>query len=159
MKKKHNTNRFDYKTNSYRAFKKYLSCHKQRDEILRNTAIDLLNDKNLSAKSLAFKEHFFLDYALELAGQCGCSDVLPDHMRISSKNFEQAIIELLLALKENGVLGKMSNSKLARLLTCILDSKYSRQAMENRLKNKNPDYEFADTLAKNLIKAIKQIKQ
>lgn len=159
MKKKQNINTFDYKTNSYKAFKKYLACHKQRDEILRNTAISLLTDKTLSNRALAFKKHFFQDYALELAGACGCSDVLPDHMRIKSKKYEQAIIELLLALKEQGMLGNMSNSKLARLLTCILDSKYTRQAMENRLKNKNPDYEFADKIVTDLINQIHKITQ
>lgn len=159
MINKYNNNTFDYKTNSYKAFKKFLACHKQRDEILRNTAISLIGDKHLTKKSLAFKKHFFKDYALELAGQCGCSEVLPDHMRINPAQFEQFFIEMMLAFKDRGMLGDISNSTLARVLICTIDSKYSRKAMENRLKNKNPDYEFTGRIATDIIGEINKLNK
>lgn len=159
MKKKHKKNTFDYKTHSYKAFKKFLACHEQRDEILRDTAKSLLDEKVLSLRTLAFKNHFFSDYANELAKLSGCIEVLPVHMRIKNKKYQQLFIELMLSLKEEGMLGNMKNTNLARMLTCTLDSKYSRHAMENRLKNKNPDYEFVGTVVKELIDKFEQLNK
>lgn len=108
---------------------------------------------------MAFKNHFFSDHANELANLSGCIEVLPEHMRIKNKKHQQLFIELMLSLKEEGMLGNMKNTTLARMLTCTLDSKYSRQAMENRLKNKNPDYEFVGTLVKELIDKFEQLNK
>lgn len=159
MKKKYKENTFDYKTHSYKAFKKFLECHEQRDEILWNTAESLLKEKALSIKTLAFKKHFFSDHANELAKLSGCIEVLPDHMRIKINEYIQLFIELMIALKEEGMLGDMKNSHLARILTSTVDSKYSRTAMENRLKNKNPDYEFVSAIVKELIDKFEQINK
>ncbi|MCD8137953.1 MAG: hypothetical protein LUH01_19175 [Parabacteroides gordonii] len=89
---------------------------------------------------LAFKKKFFETYARELAANTGCSEVLPDHLRIQTKLWEQFLIEMMNAACKAGYLGKMTASRLARILVCILDTNYDQAGMVGRLKNLQPQY-------------------
>ena len=80
------------KRRNIQAFKSYLiflEAHNDRNELLHETAEFLLENKSLTKREKAFKHHFFALYALELAGACGCSEVLPDHLRIDNQTIGQ----------------------------------------------------------------------
>lgn len=101
----------------------------------------LLSLKNPSNRILAFKDNFFETYARELAANSGCSEVLPDHLRIQTKEWTQFLIEMMNAARVSGYLGEITIKQLARILVCILDTDYDHAGMINRLKNRNPQYE------------------
>lgn len=157
MKKYHNKYTFNYKKYSYKEFQKNLSRCKDREQLLRNTALSLHAETYLSVKALAFRNHFFQDHADELAGVCGCSHVLPDHMRIKNGKYQQLFIELMNSFRRHGILGDVSVPNLARMLNCSIDSPYNFESMKNRLKNNNPDYEFVDKSVEELIRLFNEI--
>lgn len=126
---------------SFSLFEKYLIHQTDRKKALHETAKYLLNIKIKSNRMLAFKNKFFETYANELADDSGCSEVLPDHLRIQTKAWEQLIIEIMNAARAAGFFGKMPIRRLARILVCILQSNYDYNGMVNRLKNRNPQYE------------------
>lgn len=102
---------------------------------------------------LAFKNNFFETFAHELADNSGCSEVLPDHLRIQTKGWEQFLIEIMNAARLSGNLGKITIKRLARILVCILDTNYDQAGMINRLKNKNPQYEDIFQTIQHLLSA------
>ncbi|WP_293714909.1 hypothetical protein [uncultured Parabacteroides sp.] len=134
-------NFFDENKVSFKAYKQYLKHQTDRKKVLNETASYLLNLKHPEKRMLAFKNNFFETFARELADNSGCSEVLPDHLRIQTKDWEQFLIEIMNAARLSGYLGKMTIKRLARILVCILDTNYDQAGMINRLKNKNPQYE------------------
>lgn len=132
---------FDESKVSFRRYKQYLKHQTDRKKVLNETASYLLSLKYPGKRMLAFKNKFFETYALELAANSGCSEVLPDHLRIQTKVWEQFLIEMMNAIRVSGYLGKMTIKRLARILVCILETDYDQAGMVNRLKNRNPQYE------------------
>ena len=154
MKKKKRIKRRNIQT--FKSYLIFLEAHNDRNELLHETAEFLLENKSLTKREKAFKHHFFALYALELAGACGCSEVLPDHLRIDNPAKTQFLIELMSALRRYGILGNMTIKQLARILSCILCSEYSTDGMVNRLKEVHPDYEFVHNAIKQLITDMKK---
>lgn len=140
MKKTRTISFFDESKPSFASFRKYLEHQTDRKKVLNETASHLINLKNPNKRVLAFKKKFFETYARELAANTGCSEVLPDHLRIQTKLWEQFLIEMMNAACKAGYLGKMTASRLARILVCILDTNYDQAGMVGRLKNLQPQY-------------------
>lgn len=83
---------------SFIQFRKYLEHQTDRSQALYNMATYLLSKDTLTDRQLSFKNNFFATFARELAGPCGCSEVVPDHLRINNPSKTQFLIELMLAL-------------------------------------------------------------
>lgn len=157
--KKTITPSFFYKNKiTFTTFRKYLEHQTDRKKVLNETAEYLLHLKNPNKRLLAFKNKFFETYARELASNSGCSEVLPDHLRIQTKVWEQFLIEMMNATRKAGYLGNMTIKRLACILVCILDTDYDQAGMVNRLKNPQPEYgdiykkveELASYITKNI---------
>lgn len=143
---------------SFTTYRRFLSTYTDRGALLHETALFLLKTQPLSEQEEAFKRNFFATYTLELAGPCGCHDVLPAHLRIDNPEKTQILIELMSALRRRGLLGDMTIKQLAKILNCILLSKYSLSGMRSRLKTVLPELEYVDGTIHALTKEIKQKK-
>ena len=90
---------------SFIQFRKYLEHQTDRSKALYDMATYLLSKDTLTDRQLSFKNSFFATFARELAGPCGCSEVVPDHLRINNPSKTQFLIELMLALHSKNLLG------------------------------------------------------
>lgn len=125
--KKTITSSFFYKNKiTFTSFRKYLEHQTDRKKVLNETAEHLLHLKNPNKRLLAFKKKFFETYARELAANSGCSEVLPDHMRIQTGGWVQFLVEMMNATRKAGYLGDMTIKRLARILVCILETGYDQ---------------------------------
>lgn len=158
MKKTITISFFNESKPTFAVFQKYLKHQTDRKKVLNETANHLLHLKNPNKRQLAFKNKFFETYACELASNTGCSEVLPDHLRIQTKARVQFLIEIMNATRKAGYLGDITIKRLARILVCILDTDYDQAGMVNRLKNPQPEYGDiyikVEELAKHITKNI-----
>lgn len=158
MKKTITISFFNESKPTFALFQKYLKHQTDRKKVLNETANHLLHLKNPNKRLLAFKNKFFETYARELASNSGCSEVLPDHLRIQTKVWEQFLIEMMNATRKAGYLGNMTIKRLACILVCILDTDYDQAGMVGRLKNLQSEYgdiyakvaELANYITKNI---------
>lgn len=127
---------------SFIQFKKQLTHLTDRSQAIYDMATYLLDKETLTSRQLAFKNRFFTTFARELAGPCGCTEVLPDHLRIDNPPKTQFLIELMAALHRKNILGDISLRQLARILVCSIHTGYTLDGMVNRLKNPLPEYQF-----------------
>lgn len=141
---------------SFKTYRRFLSTYTDRSALLHETALFLLKTQPLSEQEEAFKRNFFATYALELAGPCGCHDVLPAHFthRQSGENTDTDRTDERPAT--TGIAGDMTIKQLAKILNCILLSKYSLSGMRSRLKTVLPELEYVDGTIHALTKEIKQ---
>lgn len=146
------------KAESFIQFKKYLEHQTDRSQALHDMATYLLNKDVLTNRQLTFKKKFFATFARELAGPCGCSEVLPDHLRVSNPLKTQFLIELINELRKNNLLGDISISQLARALICFIDTGYTQSGMVNRLKNALPEFGFVKEAVQSLYRKMKENK-
>lgn len=143
---------------SFIQFRKYLEHQTDRSKALYNMATYLLSKDTLTDRQLSFKNSFFATFARELAGPCGCSEVVPDHLRINNPSKTQFLIELMLALYKKNLLGDISITQLARILVCSIHTDYTQDGMVNRLKKPLPEFEFVRDVVGSLNKKMKEVK-
>lgn len=135
------TKMHDGKNYSFKAYQQSLNFRTEQEQILKDTATLLLEQTHTSPRQQSFKNKFFDTYCKKLAGNCGCSEVLPDHLRIDRK-WEQLFIELTVAIFKICEMKDMPIKRIAKLLLCTLDSRYDLPGMINRIKNPLPEYEW-----------------
>ncbi|WP_278626458.1 hypothetical protein [Parabacteroides gordonii] len=143
---------------SFIQFRKYLEHQTDRSKALYDMATYLLSKDTLTDRQLSFKNSFFATFARELAGPCGCSEVVPDHLRINNPSKTQFLIELMLALHSKNLLGDMPVTRLARILVCSIDTGYTQSSMVNRLRNPLPEFDFVRDAVNSLNKTMKEDK-
>lgn len=143
---------------SFIQFRRYLEHQTDRSQALHDMATYLLSKDTLTDRQLAFKNSFFATFARELAGPCGCSEVVPDHLRINNPSKTQFLIELMHALYKKKLLGNISITQLARILVCSIDTGYTQRGMANRLKNPLPEFEFVRDAVGSLNKEMNEEK-
>ena len=143
---------------SFIQFRRYLEHQTDRSQALHDMATYLLSKDTLTDRQLAFKNSFFTTFARELAGPCGCSEVVPDHLRINNPSKTQFLIELMHALYKKNLLGNISITQLARILVCSIDTGYTQRGMANRLKNPLPEFEFVRDAVGSLNKEMNEEK-
>lgn len=135
---------------SFIQFKKQLTHQTDRSQAIYDMATYLLGKETLTGRQLSFKKRFFSNFANELAGPCGCTEVLPDHLRIDNPERTQFLIELMHALYKVNLLGDVSLRRLARILVCSIRTGYTVEGMVNRLKNPLPEYQFVHDAVSDL---------
>ena len=143
---------------SFIQFWRYLEHQTDRSQALHDMATYLLSKDTLTDRQLAFKNSFFATFARELAGPCGCSEVVPDHLRINNPSKTQFLIELMHALYKKNLLGNISITQLARILVCSIDTGYTQRGMVNRLKNPLPEFEFVRDVVGSLSARLEENK-
>ena len=158
MQKKQKKDLYAQKAKSFKLFKKQLTHITDRLQELQGMATFLLSETTLTDRQLSFKRNFFNHFARELAGPCGCTEVIPDHLRIDNPKRTQFLIELMGALYKYNILGDISLKQLARILICILRTDYTPEGMLNRLKNPLPEFMFVSEAVADLYAKMKKKK-
>lgn len=143
---------------SFIQFQRHLKHQTDRLQALHDMATYLLEKERLTDRQLSFKKSFFATFARELAGPCGCSEVVPDHLRICNPSKTHFLIELVIALYKENLLGDISITQLARILVCSIETGYTQSGMVNRLKNPLPEFAFVRSAIGSLNNEMKEKK-